>query len=1305
MAVQDTRRPTGKLDYDTEDRLLPENHYRYGKNGRSGTSDKDGEGGVENIRGNVLRNSNFLLRGKEIGSCQDVKNNAVIYFLAGEEYSLSYSAASVSTTTPLVVVIVGITTANAVGIGQKLKITQGLTSFVARIDSIVLTFYSLTLISGTPNLNPITAISVVTDNCIKRWDVSTNNIENLTNPDLMSEALGFSNTDEIFNPRVIESPFGQLLTWVSCPNGILCLMNIDRMKQGAEYYNTASDTQYIRLAKQPPYKQPSLSYYYDQSAINYLNADFYQFRYRYIYDDNQSSIYGPISKLSINPEPFNSMGVTVNSGHATVRLIEVLVRNGNGNTGTENNEWYVFKTVNKIEEGWPDNTDFEVLFFGNELLTVAARINTDKISESIPLYADNLEVTDNNQIVAGGITEGYNNIDTDVVFDIAYRDTGIYDYQVTTNTTINNYTAGTIKVDDTIYIRITTGVGVFEETFYKITSDDLLSYPDNLGARLVAILADLGANYTYNNVSKTITRTSGHTLAQLTIFNAKPKVIFSKNGTALSGSGITLGSGIMTDYFAYYVEATFTASLRYQTTGGVMTINYIVNGISVDTKTITLTTSYQSFTVNNTIKLTTGDTFEITFTGGTLLNPIQMQAGWEWFNYGKFQYNRQGFKFDSSIFAGIVYYDQYMRPSFVQELPEIKVPDITSLNVEQYSSSTPLNNYIPYISWEIKHLPPDWAYYYQFVLKDSSVSEFAYFTTTATSIADTNVEITYLDISNYLPEVGDLIRVVGATTNGNSQKYLFNKASNQLWYEVISVDTSTKKITVSKAIGSLVSEVTLIEIRKKAPVNSRFYFECSNFYEIGDPTTATRYHKGETQNQDPNNPVTIPAEGSIKNGPVWYRFHYDSQLSWLYDDEKIYYVESFYPNDDALNMGWDKGRPLIASQYAKQTYLPTGLRWSSELINQSRINNLSTWDEGNYNNTINTKFGAITGMRQIGYTLKIVQWSNINTVFIKRREVQNADGNTQLVVTDNLIGTINPSEKEFGTKYPGSIISTGLKLYYFDSLKSKFIVDDNNGVNEIALYSGENGKVYTTMSRYFRSLANTINSSVNYRILTGFDYLYRDLYFTVVNYDSNTQETLYYNETQDAWKYFIDMEHKNLGGTIKYIPDGYGYVGQNFVSFMKGNVFQFNKAESGGNAVYGELFKINSNDPIKPLIIETIGMIEPDKVKVFQTHALHANVNSDLVELTVPKNEMFPNGMYSRLKPANYKYREGVFYADIKRDAYTKGFTTNETVIRNLIASGRPMRGHVCLCRLTFNTSEYVRIYSTSIGMTPSELS
>jgi hypothetical protein len=1301
----DTRRPISRMDFDTEDRLLPANHYRYGKNGRSGTSDKDGEGAVEGIRGNVLRNPSYSDKGITIVSCADVRNNAVISFVyqPGNK-AITYTSAVVTNVSPPLIAIGS--PSETIFVGTILRVTQGANVFVGKVSAIVLGTYSLTTISGVLTTDPITSIVRVNSlNRIERYFESSQTFENLTNPTLMGDVLAFTASTEINNPRVIESTFGQLLTWVSNPNGIICLMNIDRMKQGGEYYLTAEDSQYIVLAKQPWYKQPELTYYYDVTAINYLSADSYQFRSRYVFDDNQSSIYSPISKLSVSPEPFNSIGVTVNSGHATVRFVDLLVRNGNGGSGTENNEWYVFKTINKSEESWSNETDYEVRFFGNELLIAAARINTDKISESIPIYADSIEVTDNNQIIAGGITEGYGNVDMNVTFEVAYRDTGIYDYQVSTNTTVNNYSSETIVAGDTLYIRITTGVGVFEETFYKITADDLLSYPDNLGNRIVSILADMGANYTYNGTSKTITRSSGHTLAQLTVFNARPKVIFDRTGGATGGSSIGLGTGIMNDYFAYYVEATFTASLRYQTTGGNMTINYIVNGITVDTKTIVLTTSYQSFTVNNTIKLDTGDTLQITFTGGSLLNQIQMQSGWQWFTYGKFQYLKQGFKFDSSVYGAVVYYDQYLRPTFAQELGEVKIPDITNLDIEQYSRSTPLRNYIPYLSWQIKNLPPEQAFYYQFLLKDSTVSEFTYFTVTAATVVDTNVEITYLDMDKYIPEVGDLIRVVGTTTSGNSQKYLFEKQSAQPWYEVLSIDISTKKITVSKAIGSFNYESTLIEIRRKQPVNSRFFFECSNFYEIGNPTLANRYHKGETQDQDPNNPITVPAEGSIKNGQVWYRFHHDEQLTWTFDQERIYFVESFYPNDESLNMAWDKGRAFVSSQYAKQVYLPTGMRWSLELINQSLINGLATWDEGNYNNTINTKFGAITGMRQIGYTLKIIQWSNTNTAFIKRREVQNADGSTQLVVTDNLIGTINPSEMEFGTKYPGTILNTGTRLYFFDSLKSKYIVDDGNGPNEIGMYTSDLGTGSTTMTKYFRQVADMINSDSNYTVRTGFDYLFRDMYVSFINRVENTQETLYYNESQNAWKYFIDMEHVNAEGDVKYIIDCYGSVGQSFFAFLQANTFQFNKAVESGVPVYCDLFKINETDPTKPLVVETIGMIEADKVKVFQTHALHSNLQPELVELFIPATQMYPNGMYSVLKPANYKYREGVFYADIKRDAYTKGFTTNEAQLRAQIAGGRPMRGHVCLVRITYRTNKYIKLFTTSLGMTASELS
>lgn len=1306
--VQDTRKPTGKMDFDTEDRLLPANHYRYAKNGRSGTSDRDGEGAVENIRGNVLRGTSTFNRGTVIGSCPDVKNNAVIFFRkkAGD-IAVTYTSATRISGTQIEVVSPSV----GLSLGEEIRVEQTSNTFNAVIVSRLADVYTISLKSGTFPAQDIVSINIVTNNVIVRYFEDTQTFQFLTNPGLMGDVLNF--TGMIYNPRVIESSFGQLLTWVQYPDGEPCLMNIDRMKVGAEYYNVASDDQYIALAKQPPYQPPSLDYENEIGSINYLQGRYFQFRYRYVYDDNQASVYSPISKVTNSDDPYSKVQVTVNSGHKTVRFIEVCVKISEPESTNEPTVWYRFLQVDKSQEGWLDNSFYQVDFFGSEQLITIPTVDTDKNFESIPINSNTLEVVNQSQIVLGDNTEGYDNVDIDCDIELAYQPTGIMSF----GTNLGVYATCPFSEGDTLYVRISPLSPVdAEDSYSKIKSTDVSGFPDSFGNRLVQILADMGSTYTYNSGTNTLSYVAGDTLRQITTIPSAPKTSAETITTASESVGSveeTLFTTDSTNEYEHYSEAylSFTASML--TSNQNVTFRFYVNAVLQSSAIVAITTTPTLYTFERLVKMNTGDTFSITVQASSLLNALVIQQGAVYGLRSEFNlFAQKGFKYDSTASVGIVYYDEYLRSTTVQAVTDIKIPAVSNAgDVQMYSTETPLSGYVPSLEWEIRSLPPLWAKYYQFVYKGTTVSEFAYMLLKASVVQpDGLVEIEYEGDYNYIPEIGDVCRYITRQSTGNYETLYSNIMQGTTYSEVVSVDIANKKFTVQAQGGNYTFTPTqpnqiVFEIRRKQPEINPVFHEFSEFYEIGDAGTASRYHKGQTQDQDPLFPASVPATGVITNGDIYFRYYRELAADWDYFKGNYVYKESLYPSEGVNTHYWDKGRVNIQSPFSKQVRLRAGLRWGGKLINETLVNNLSTWDEGNINTEINPRFGAITGLRQIGYTLKIVQWANINSAFIGRRELQNADGSTNLVVTDNLIGTINPSEKEFGTKYPGSIISTGQRLYYFDSLKSKYIVDDGNGVNEIALYGGPDGGANSTMSKYFRQLANTINASSNYDIITGFDYLYRDMYVTITNRTLNTQETLYYNETQNAWKYFVDMEHLNLAGNVKYIPDFYGNVGQSFFAFMLGNTFQFNKAESSDEPLYSQLFKFNNDDPLKKLVVETVGMIEPDKVKVFLTHALHANLSPELVEITVPPNQMYPNGMYTRLKPGNYKYREGVFYADIKRDAYTKGFTTDETVIKNLIANGRPMRGHVCVVRLTFSTSDYCKLFTTSIGMIPSELS
>lgn len=225
--------PNKAYDSDTENRLLPPDHYRYGKNGRSGTSDKDGVGSAESIRGNTLVAVGAEFE-KEIGSCSDTKNNAVIRFIqnAHAPASVTFTTASILTISPgIIIEITGLIAPLAVGSFLRIVQIDVGSIFVGQITDVTDDFYTLLFIDGqTPTLDDIASITLYYYNYIKRYYESTGVDEFLTNPSLMSSVLGWDSTSRIINARVIDSGVSQFLTWTD--NVRPCLMNIDRMAEG-----------------------------------------------------------------------------------------------------------------------------------------------------------------------------------------------------------------------------------------------------------------------------------------------------------------------------------------------------------------------------------------------------------------------------------------------------------------------------------------------------------------------------------------------------------------------------------------------------------------------------------------------------------------------------------------------------------------------------------------------------------------------------------------------------------------------------------------------------------------------------------------------------------------------------------------------------------------------------------------------------------------------------------------------------------------------------------------------------------------
>jgi hypothetical protein len=179
--------------------------------------------------------------------------------------------------------------------------------------------------------------------------------------------------------------------------------------------------------KHPPLFSPTFTYDSDTTEnSNNLKNKLFQFRYQYVYDDNEESAWSPISEMTlptaseyigqtVNIDPYvdNTIRLEISTGSSIVRLIRVAYRIGN--TG----EFFLYKEYDKSQLGWGDYTT-DIINFKNETSGPAIS-NSERNYDLIPQIAKTIEYLPSNEFAIGNYIEGYDKqeiTDSDVAFSV-----------------------------------------------------------------------------------------------------------------------------------------------------------------------------------------------------------------------------------------------------------------------------------------------------------------------------------------------------------------------------------------------------------------------------------------------------------------------------------------------------------------------------------------------------------------------------------------------------------------------------------------------------------------------------------------------------------------------------------------------------------------------------------------------------------------------------------------------------------------------------------------------------------------------
>lgn len=195
----------------------------------------------------------------------------------------------------------------------------------------------------------------------------------------------------------------------------------------------------------------------------------------------------------------------------------------------------------------------------------------------------------------------------------------------------------------------------------------------------------------------------------------------------------------------------------------------------------------------------------------------------------------------------------------------------------------------------------------------------------------------------------------------------------------------------------------------------------------------------------------------------------------------------------------------------------------------TEVNNVNYFAPTDYT-FVNYDYGRIRAMRQVGFTLKILQENKVTSLYVNRTMVHgDGDGSSQLITSNTVFGTKSPSNDSFGTKHPRSVVSNNRYVYFYDESTARVLLDSPNGISEISMagIQSEVSKYTNDIRAHGGDVFAVFNHNTNEYIIT-----FRWEVGIITH-----RRTLVFSEPGKAWDY-----------SATYQSDGYSMLNDEMLS-------------------------------------------------------------------------------------------------------------------------------------------------------------
>ena len=589
------------------------------------------------------------------------------------------------------------------------------------------------------------------------------------------------------------------------------------------------------------------------------------------------------------------------------------------------------------------------------------------------------------------------------------------------------------------------------------------------------------------------------------------------------------------------------------------------------------------------------------------------------------------FKSGSYYNVGVLFYDDYSRTSGVLSPTRVYIPHAGERAYADAFDRARIAFSIPDGTIGV----PSWAKYYRFAVTES-VNFSAVFPFVAGNDTDTNIyddlfidgkEVIAINLPTNLQyefAKGDYLHIEVDSGSAITNTIVKNLIGTRTLIDVAGTDVAGFWLIVPKGDETAATyDGELASIyRLKDEVQDLVYFEDSNTYTISSETmqTLTGYVGGEDA-------WYVQRKFEWKGTPV---------------NEVTPVVEDFYINVDDAIRAYSKGRVVVEFDTLGEIRLQDFV-WSFNYLDNTKINGISTFNSLN-RKQLDEKDGQIQRLELVGDVIKVVQDNKETSMYVGKAQVSDAAGNLQLVLSNDFIGAINPSENDYGSKHARSIVQYNRNLYYWDGDHGEVVRSAPNGQFPISEYG---------MKSEFLRIKQAIDAATSSDVFSYYD-VRNDEYVITFDIDG-VVETWSFKEGADAWN--TELELVNSSGVS---ADFYGNIGEQVYSFGFDKVWK-HEATSSYNAFYGDL---------KQLSIKGVLNVAPEEDKVLLALKTDSNRGVD-TNITSPITNTRTVGQKSVLYAETYRSREGSFVSAVFKNILQVGGAENI----NLIHSGDDLVG------------------------------